>query len=357
MTSEQRFPRVMPDRSRGFVLVGVVWFLAIMTLLAAAAVLWVERAVIAADERGKALRQEVEARALMARVEWLVATQSYTVAGLTLPNGGTTAAVDMDTSVLPVGGELPLDGRQLCMTNGWCLTLIDQAARLSLSGIDPRLLASLLVGLGVSADQVPVMVAQWLDYLHPGVAPQLGAANEVTGRMSQDLLRRRPLRSVMEVFRLTAWQPWEDHLLGAGWTELVTTDEAALNINTADARVLSLAWGLPAGAVEQLLKARRARPLLQMSDLRDVLGAYAGRVPEDGWARLASSTLSIRLYPAGSAQATEYEVRFSSDHRLLPPWQLLLKRSVKINDRISIPPLAADAAPGILAAPLVASPR
>ncbi|MCY1456690.1 hypothetical protein D9M71_739270 [compost metagenome] len=94
-----------------------------------------------------------------------------------------------------------------------------------------------------------------------------------------------------------------------------------------------------------------------MSDLRDVLGAYAGRVPEDGWARLASSTLSIRLYPAGSAQATEYEVRFSSDHRLLPPWQLLLKRSVKINDRISIPPLAADAVPGILAAPLVASPR
>ncbi|MNR49063.1 hypothetical protein D3C85_1683900 [compost metagenome] len=93
-----------------------------------------------------------------------------------------------------------------------------------------------------------------------------------------------------------------------------------------------------------------------MSDLRDVLGAYAGRVPEDGWARLASSTLSIRLYPAGSAQATEYEVRFSSDHRLLPPWQLLLKRSVKINDRISTPPLAADAASGILAAPLVAGP-
>ncbi|MDT4859893.1 hypothetical protein FQZ97_944230 [compost metagenome] len=129
-----------------------------------------------------------------------------------------------------------------------------------------------------------------------------------------------------------------------------------MNINTADAHVLTLAWGLPAGAVEQLLKVRHERPLMQISDLRGVLGAYAGQVPEDGWARLASSTLSIRLYPAGSGQATEYEVRFSSDHRLLPPWQLLLKRSVKTNDRISIPPLAADAAPGILAAPFVAGP-
>ncbi|MFI9659760.1 hypothetical protein PA6761_04522 [Pseudomonas aeruginosa] len=160
----------------------------------------------------------------------------------------------------------------------------------------------------------------------------------------------------MEVFRLEAWRPWEAHLLDAGWRDLVAADEAALNINTADARILSLAWGLPEDAVGRLLQARWQRPFTRMSDLHDVLGGHARLVPEDGWARLASPVLSIRLYPPGAEQGTEYEVRFNSEHRLLPPWQLLSKRSVKINDRYSNPPLHPDIAPGVLAAPLVARP-
>lgn len=45
-------------RSSGFVLVGVVWFLAIMTLLASAAVLWVGRSLDATENRRKVLLRE-----------------------------------------------------------------------------------------------------------------------------------------------------------------------------------------------------------------------------------------------------------------------------------------------------------
>ncbi|HBO3000345.1 type II secretion system protein GspK [Pseudomonas aeruginosa] len=345
-------------RSSGFVLVGVVWFLAIMTLLASAAVLWVGRSLDATENRRKVLLRELEEHALLARVQWLVATQRYTVAGLSVPGnaGAAPSKVDMDTSILPIGGELPLDGREFCMANGWCVALLDRSARLSLSGIDPRVLSRLLAGLGVPAEQVQVMVAQWFSYLYPGAAPRLGSAAQASDRSSPGQARRRPLRSVMEVFRLEAWRPWEAHLLDAGWRDLVAADEAALNINTADARLLSLAWGLPEDAVGRLLQARWQRPFTRMSDLHDVLGGHARLVPEDGWARLASPVLSIRLYPPGAEQGTEYEVRFNSEHRLLPPWQLLSKRSVKINDRYSNPPLHPDIAPGVLAAPLVARP-
>ena len=82
---------------------------------------------------------------------------------------------------------------------------------------------------------------------------------------------------------------------------------------------------------------------------------HARLVPEDGWARLASPVLSIRLYPPGAEQGTEYEVRFNSEHRLLPPWQLLSKRSVKINDRYRIL-RCIPISPRVLAAPLVARP-
>lgn len=138
-------------RSSGFVLVGVVWFLAIMTLLASAAVLWVGRSLDATENRRKVLLRELEEHALLARVQWLVATQRYTVAGLSVPGnaGAAPSKVDMDTSILPIGGELPLDGREFCMANGWCVALLDRSARLSLSGIDPRVLSRLLAGLGV----------------------------------------------------------------------------------------------------------------------------------------------------------------------------------------------------------------
>lgn len=143
-------------RSSGFVLVGVVWFLAIMTLLASAAVLWVGRSLDATENRRKVLLRELEEHALLARVQWLVATQRYTVAGLSVPGnaGAAPSKVDMDTSILPIGGELPLDGREFCMANGWCVALLDRSARLSLSGIDPRVLSRLLAGLGVPAEQV-----------------------------------------------------------------------------------------------------------------------------------------------------------------------------------------------------------
>jgi hypothetical protein len=342
-------------RDGGFVLVGVIWFLAIMTLLAAAAVLWVERSIDATESRRQALVTQIEERSLLARVQWLVATQGYTVAGLTVPGDPAGSSPQMDASILPVGGEIPLDGRAQCMSNGWCVALIDHAARLSLSSAEPRLLRNLLIGLGVRADQVPVMLAQWADYLHPGGAPQLGAAGDSGEWSAWKQPRRRPVRTVMEVFSLRSWQHWEEHLLRAGWAELVTADESSLNVNTADVRVLSLAWRVPRMAVERLVVARQRQPITQPADLHILLGSSATRIPDDGWARLASASLSIRLFPAGAERGAEYEVNFRSEHRLLPPWQIQLKRSIELNEHDSIK--VAGEVPSILSAPIVAGAR
>lgn len=141
------------------------------------------------------------------------------------------------------------------------------------------------------------MVAQWFSYLYPGAAPRLGSAAQASDRSSPGQARRRPLRSVMEVFRLEAWRPWEAHLLDAGWRDLVAADEAALNINTADARILSLAWGLPEDAVGRLLQARWQRPFTRMSDLHDVLGGMRGWFP-----RMAGRAWPVRSCRFGSTR-------------------------------------------------------
>ncbi|MDI7027831.1 hypothetical protein QMO31_32915, partial [Pseudomonas aeruginosa] len=84
--------------------------------------------------------------------------------------------------ILPIGGELPLDGREFCMANGWCIALLDRSARLSLSGIDPRVLSRLLAGVGGSAGQGPGMGAPMVRYLFPRAPSPLGRAAQASDR-------------------------------------------------------------------------------------------------------------------------------------------------------------------------------
>ena len=240
-------------RSSGFVLVGVR-FLAIMTLLASAAVLWVGRSLDATENRRKALLRELEEHALWRG--WLrvhAATQRYTVAGLSVREMLAPRRARWTWTLR----SRPLAGSCLWMagSSAWpmagalrCSTLrAPQSFRHRSAGCPGcwRGWGSRRAGAGHGRPMVQLF--------YPGAAPRLGSAAQAR---SSGQARRRPLRSVMEVFRLEAWRPWEAHLLDAGWRDLVAADEAALNINTADARNPSLP-----GDYRRTLSADCASPL------------------------------------------------------------------------------------------------
>ncbi|SDH99575.1 hypothetical protein SAMN05216189_1001202 [Pseudomonas delhiensis] len=325
---------------RGFVLVGVIWFLAVMTLVVASAVTWIERSLDGIEQERQGLLRDMAERSLLSRLTWLASTQRLTLAGLTTPDSPAPSLADMDLSTLPVGAELALDGREYCLANGWCFALIDRASRLGLEQAPPVTLASVLEGLGVAPERIAPMLAELAGYLRsqPGRAVV------------------RNLHAPQEVFVLDSWQPWETRLRAAGWDDLVTVGEPALNVNTASGQLLRLAWRLPEDNLALLLAARRERPLQGMGDLAGVLGIYLQQLPAENWSRLASATLFIRLRPVDAAARYEYQLRLESDDLQGSPWQFLQRRSLPRNVPDTDTASIHHEAPGVLAAPLVARP-
>lgn len=327
-------------RDAGFVLVGVIWFLACMALVVAAAVTWIERSRQSVEAERQLLQQSFEERSLLSRLTWMIATHRMTLGGITTPDSPGPESGDMDGSVMSAGGEIPVDGREYCLLNGYCLTLIDRASRISLSSSQPAVLNALLLSLGVQPEDTPRMLVELARYLK----------NAPAG-MSQ-----RALQSPMEVFVLPSWRSWEDRLVANGWGDLVTMNEAALNLNTADIRVLTEGWRLPASALQRLLVLRSAHPILSRTDLESMLGSYAASIPDEGWSRLPSAVMSVRLRRADGEQRYEYQLSFESNDLHLPPWQLLQRRTLPSHAPSAVVPVETHTTPGLLAAPLVAGP-
>ncbi|AGI25280.1 hypothetical protein ACYCAX_11115 [Pseudomonas sp. MT3] len=329
---------------QGFVLVGVIWFLACMTLVVGAAVLWIDRSRETLEAERQGVQRSFEERSMLSRLTWLMATHRLTAAGQTTPESAPADPSEMDPSMLSAGAELPLDGRELCWVNGFCVALIDRASRLSLNSSDPAAINALLLSLGVPAESTARMLRELALYQ----AAERGTASS--------LLARRRLRSPMEVFRLPSWQQWEELLVARGWSELVTVGEAGLNLNTASAAVLTQAWRVPEGGLLRLLDLRRERPILSGSDLENILGGYYGDIPPEGWSRLPSSVVLIRIRPRDGEVRHEFQLKLLPNSSSLPPWQFLQRRTLPSHASEIVEPQSPQTLPGLLAAPLVAGP-
>ncbi|MDH0287781.1 hypothetical protein N7414_01550 [Pseudomonas sp. GD04087] len=333
-----------PRRANGFVLVGVIWFLACMSLVVAAAVIWIDRSREGIEAEQQLLLYTLDERSMLSRLIWMTATHRQTVAGLTTPESIPPEPGNMDPSILAAGSEIPMDGREYCLANGRCIALIDGASRLSLIGSEPAVLNALLRYLGVPAEDIPKMLVELAQYL------KSGQQSAEAGFM------QRRMHSPMEVFLLPSWHPWEEQLTERGWGELVTVRETALNLNTASPEVLKAGWQLPASGIARLVNLRLEHPILHAADLEAMLGSYAASVPPEGWARLPSTTVLIRTRPVGGQALHEYLLSFESTDLRLPPWQLLQRRTLPIHASTVAVPHEPHSTPGLLAAPLVAGP-
>jgi len=271
---------------KGFVLVTTLWILAMITIATTALALWTEQTLSLAREMQQKVQSEIDMQSTESTILYLLATQTFTVAGMTVtdyvydPNG------DLDSlPFLPVGQEIPLDDRPYYGHKSARFALQDERGLLSLnivalsSELNTLLIrrAVRLLGLlGVKAELREPLISKLRDYADTDNDYRLNGAEEQHYQQRGLLLpANRALLKPMECLRVFGWAEekslWKDGL----WGQLTTTALAGgTNINTAPLLILKSIEGINATAAERIIESREEIAFFDTQTLSQSAGVY-----------------------------------------------------------------------------------
>ena len=270
----------MTRPQRGFALPLVLAVLVVLVLLASAIALTAMRMV----ERGG--RSADQAAALIAEhgtqqtALYLLATRTRSSAGLAAnreyePQG--YAGDDRWQLDIPVGDEIPLDGRALQGLDGTVFSLQDDSGLLSINFGPVPLLHAWLRQRGVQARQWPGLIARQFDFQDTDAQVRQGGA-EQRAYLAAGLPppTNQPIKRATDIRRFLGWGEVVGDLTDeALMSTLSAARQLSVNLNTAPAEVLTLIGGVTPEQAGRFIALRQQRPFLHPSDALKALGAIA----------------------------------------------------------------------------------
>ncbi len=269
--------RLKAGGDRGFVLVGVIWVLAALALLAS----YIDGVVTADIERvrlaKRALQQELDARSTEATLLYLLATGRTNHQGLIL---------EAEQRFLEPGGEplrgsgdgvLTVTGQVYQGLGEIRFSIQDENGFASVNAPRNPLLAAVLEYVGVGTDQIVQIKALVGDYIDIDDELELGGAERVEDRggrlplpanwLMVTPLELRRVPGVRELIDATQWRRLRPLL--------TTCLPYGYNFNTMRPEVVAALLGVTESRLEGLLKARAERPLARLDEVAELTGVRA----------------------------------------------------------------------------------
>ena len=299
--------------SRGFALLTVIAAIVVMSLLAGAITLTVDRLRSASAVQQQALEGTLAAYSTRSTLLFMLATQRMTFAGLTAgdPLTRTAPAQSMSArnpagsdgeaiSFVPTGHELRLDGTLYRGLGTSTFALQDDRGLLSVNWAVPGMMQGLLHRLGVPLDARGRLIQALRDYqkaLAPGAIAFAGDGLSA-GAGSHGALAHHVLLTPYQLLSIPAWRPylerWSDRQIGRF---LTTTRNVSVNLNSAPAAVMETLPGVEPSQVKRVIDLRDETALASES-----MGyALLPGIPE-------GSGL-LMLYPSNSGTLTCWPTR------------------------------------------------
>lgn len=314
--------RLRPEN--GFILAATIWLLAGMALAAGFFALWAEKTLRQAYDSKADLQGEIDMANTQATLLYLLATQSLTVGGLTVPNQEQIAtppppptpdAWELGMNYLPQGTEIALDDRVYQGLGRTLFAIQDEGGLVGLAfGLPrPRQLENLLGILGVPAERRGPLMDKLYDYTDKSPRKRLNGANR------EDYLHRglppppnRPLLTSWEIKNIMDWPGektlWEPTPL----PRLVTMAHGALpNPNTAPKLVLLALDMMDAETAERIIVFREK---ITFPNLAILMASTGKMLPYD--------ETELRFFPAEHLRLSMWSVgssRFKEIHVELTP--------------------------------------
>jgi hypothetical protein len=310
----------------GFALVGTLWFLALLGLVAVIIESWISGAL----DRAIALQDRVAARAALMgatdRAVFALANGAASARGLELvPPDAPRSAEPQDS-----GRNLPsnpyfvaLDGRPYRLGNV-TLRLQDEGGLYDLDRLSRETMLALLRSYGIPASAAERMIAALGVYMQrpPDITPRANAAANYT-RAGLPRPRHAPLLTPWELYRVLGWSQaealWSDAM---PLPDVVTTGPTGgLNVDTAPAKVIGAIAGVDDQEAARVVASRSRSPIGDLRDLPGEISLREDRPLQTMPSNVIRLTLteandplahivSIQLTPGGAAP---YQIRFAVD--------------------------------------------
>lgn len=269
-----RCPGARPQAA-GYVLVMVLFTLAMLALLASRVALVSQRAV--GDARAELDGWEAELAQISTRetLLYLLVGQRRTFGGVTVddqvvysaglavaPGPGDDPLASLPP--LPIGNEIRLDGHTYAGVDGTRFRLLDDLALISYNFAAPMYEVGLDRALGLRVGEGSRMRARLLDYQDPDDLVRIGGA-EARRYRDADMPEpaNRTLLTPLELRRVLGWKDvlneWDDARILGFFT---TAAKSGINVNTASAEVLQLLPGVDEALAQRLVALRQPMPFM-----------------------------------------------------------------------------------------------
>ena len=297
-------------RQDGFVLVIVVWFVALLAFAAVIVEGWITGSLREMSQLQDRIATRTKLMTGASRVAYLMTTNFYSVRGLELLSGEarTDAAMPFTfkLEVVPPTGEhfLALDGSPYRYGDG-VIELQDERGLFNLNGASPATFRYFLGLYGIPPGDRTALYDKLMDYQARG-----GPFKRLQGATAQDYARagRPPPRGAP---LLTPWEPlrilgWDTEHMWTGpeaFPEMISVSPPqGINPNTAPELVLRGIPELSTEAVRKLLNYRKTRPIHDYWQIQDITG--------EG---MKISPLEIGPFPSGNLRIKAF---FKDDPRV-----------------------------------------
>jgi DNA uptake protein ComE-like DNA-binding protein len=277
-------------RQRGFILVATLWLLALLTVAASYLAYWTTEAIDNAWREQQAWRAAIDAHGTQAAVLYLLSTQRFTVAGLTLELPLTPA--NTEEFEQPVGNELTLDDRRYRGLGQTVFALQDEAGLVGLTYPNSTQLEQLLGLLGIPLEQRSPLIAKLQDYSDTDDLYRLnGAEARQYQERGQSPPPNRELLTAWEARAVLDWSGYEALWQSQRLPRLTTARVSNYpNPNTAPLLNLQTLTNVDVEAARRIVA---GRPYLSYYALNVVVGAP-----------LPIDELSFSLLPSESIRLT-----------------------------------------------------
>jgi hypothetical protein len=327
----------------GFILVTTIWILAIITVAAGFFALWTQRSLSIAQSMQEDIQGEIDLYSTQADVLYLLATQRFTIGGLTVPlpkkeeeSASLTEAIMKkaltDYSSDPAKGtEIVQDDRPYFGHGKAYFAMQDAGGLINLNFESDEVISRLLGTLGVKVELRDSLVAKLRDYTDVDDLKHLNGAESYEYRQFHlPPPSNRLLSNPLECKRILGWsdQPglWEEDALAQLTNTLLP---AHPNFNTAPAKVLQAAYNMDTNGAERIIKLRQSMLFYDLDTVSQVAGVNINLEPIDA-NFFPGSVLRLTLWYEGGRRMRQIHLLMNPRGFGMKPWLIDYSLELKL---------------------------